>query len=212
GFRIAVDAGWLNETARVIIGFIVAGLFYYVGEKQIKKDRIALGKVLLVGFISTLLVTTFAMHILYGMIPTSFAFLLNMVWVALGIYLAHRHQSQAMGVMFAVAGYLIPFLVAGSDSDITLIMVIAYELVYYVALLWFAVRNQYRILFYVATIFLHIVYLALMISAAGIFNSTHLFLMTLGILIQHEVIFYTLLKGKIEKLKAFPVLFTSLIV
>src|SRR5699024_3515756 len=61
GFRIAVDAGWLNETARVIIGFIVAGLFYYVGEKQIKKDRIALGKVLLVGFISTLLVTTFAM-------------------------------------------------------------------------------------------------------------------------------------------------------
>jgi len=212
GFRIAVDAGWLNETNRIIIGFIVAGLFYYIGGKQLAKNRIALGKVMLVGSISTLLVTTFAMHILYGMIPSSLAFLLNAIWVALGIYLAHRHQSQAMGVMFAIAGYLIPFLVAGNGTTATVTMVIVYELTYYIALLWFAARNQYRILFYISSLFLHIVYLALMITAGPVMNSTHYFLMTLAILIQHEVIFYTLLKGKIEKLHAFPVLFSSFIV
>lgn len=212
GFRIAVDAGWLNETNRVIIGFVVAGLFYYVGDRQIKKDRIALGKVLLVGFIATLLVTTFAMHILYGMIPTGVAFPLNIIWVALGIYLAHIYQSQAMGVMVAVAGYLIPFLVAGFETTAFVNMMIAYELVYYIALLWFAVRNQYRILFYLSTIFLHVVYLAMALAAFGVLDKTHFLYMTIGILIQHEVIFYTLLKGKLEKLRAFPVLFASFIV
>ena len=212
GFRIAVDAGWLNETTRVVIGFIVAGLFYYIGDKQMKKNRIALGKVLLVGFISTLLVTTFAMHILYDMIPLGLAFPLNVGWVAVGIYLSHLHRSQAMGVMFAIAGYLIPFLVAGSGTTATILSVIAYELIYYVALLWFAVRNQYRILFYVSTVFLHIVYLAILFTADHVWDSFHVFLMTIGILIQHEVIFYTLIKGKIERIKAFPVLFSSFII
>ncbi|MCM3741559.1 DUF2339 domain-containing protein [Oceanobacillus luteolus] len=212
GFRIAVDAGWLNETNRIIIGFIVAVLFYYIGNKQIKRDRVALGKVLLVGFISTLLVTTFAMHILYDMIPLAVAFPLNVIWVAIGIYLSHLHRSQAMGVMFAVAGYLIPFLVAGSGTNATVVSVITYELIYYVALLWFAVRNQYRILFYVSTVFLHIVYIALLFTGSHVWDSAHIFLMTVGILIQHEVVFYTLLKGKIEKLRAFPVLFSGFIV
>ncbi|WP_085994166.1 DUF2339 domain-containing protein [Oceanobacillus senegalensis] len=212
GFRIAVDAGWLNETNRIIIGFIVAGLFYYIGSKQIRKNRIALGKVLLVGFISTLLVTTFAMHILYGMIPSSIAFLLNGLWVAFGIYLSHLHRSQAMGVMFAIAGYLIPFLVTGNGTTTTMVMVIVYELIYYIALLWFAARNQYRVLFYVSSLFLHIVYIALMVAANHVLDSTLIFIMTLAILIQHEVIFYTLVKGKIEKLKAFPVLFSSFVI
>lgn len=212
GFRIAVDAGWLNETNRIIIGFLVAGLFYYIGNKQIKRDRVALGKVLLVGFISTLLVTTFAMHILYDMIPLAVAFPLNVIWVAIGIYLSHLHRSQAMGVMFAVAGYLIPFLVAGSGTNATVVSVITYELIYYVALLWFAVRNQYRILFYVSTVFLHIVYIALLFTGSQFWNSAHIFLMTVGILIQHEVVFYTLIKGKIEKLRTFPVLFSGFIV
>lgn len=153
GFRIAVEAGWLNETARVMIGFIAAGVFYYLGEKQIKKDRSALGKVLLVGFISTLLVTTFAMHILYDMIPITIAFPLNVAWITFGLFLSYKHQSQAMGVMFAVTGYLIPFLVSGFGTTATAIMVIGYELVYYLALLWFAVHHQYRKLFYVSTLF-----------------------------------------------------------
>jgi uncharacterized membrane protein len=211
GFRIAVDAGWLNETNRIIIGFIAAGLLYYIGNKQIKRERVALGKVLLVGFISTLLVTTFAMHILYDMIPLAIAFPLNIIWVAIGIYLSDLHRSQTMGVMFAVAGYLIPFLVSGSGSNATVLSVIVYELIYYIALLWFAVRNQYRILFYVSTGFLHIIYLALLFTVGHAWDSIYVFMMALGILIQHEVIFYTLIKGKIEKLRAFQLLFTSFI-
>lgn len=209
GFRIAVDAGWLNEINRIILGFIIAGVFYFVGDRQLKKNRNALGKVLLVGFVTVLMVTTFAMNVLYGMVPSGIAFFLNIVWVGIGIYLSHRHHSQAMGIMFAVTGYLIPFLVAGSGNFATINMVITYELTYYIALLWFAVRNQYRILFYTSTIFLHLVYFALLIGSIVVFESFHVFLMALAILIQHEVLFYILLKKKIEKLRAFPILFSS---
>lgn len=210
GYRIAVDAGWLNETNRIVIGFIVAGLFYYLGDKQIKKNRIALGKVLLAGFISTLMVTTFAMNVLYFMIPGGAAFVLNIVWVGIGIYLADRHRSETMCTMFAVAGFLIPFLVEGSGNATTVIMVIAYELIFYITLLWFAIRNQYRSLFYVSTAFLHIGYLAL-IWGSPIDDTWQFLLMSLGILIQHEIIFYTLLKNRLEEIKAFPLLFTNFV-
>lgn len=140
----------------MVISFIVAGIFFYILDKQ--KNQIALGKVLLVRFVSTLLVTTFAMHILYGMIPSSFTFLMNVIWVGLRIYLSHFNRSQEMGVMFAVAGYFLSFLVEGSETYTSIILFIAYELVYYIALLWFTTCNYYRILFYVSTIFLQVVY------------------------------------------------------
>ena len=209
GFKIAVDAGWLNEVARVIIGFVAAGVLFYLGDKQIKKERTALGKVLLVGCISILLVTTFAMHILYGMIPMSVAFPLNIVWIALGLYLSHLHRSQAMGVMFAITGFLIPFLVSGIGTFATITMVISYELIYYLALLWFATRKEYRILFYVSTIILHVIYFALIGENKETIEEIHFLFMSLGIIVQHETIFFTLLKEKLAKLRAFPLLFTS---
>jgi uncharacterized membrane protein len=212
GFKIAVDAGWLNETARIILGFVTAAVFYFFGNKQMKEKRSALGIVLFVGSISTLMVTTFAMNVLYNMIPNIAAFLLNLIWVGLGIYLADRHHSQVMGIMFAIAGYLIPFLTEGSGTETTLSMVIGYELIYYVALLWFAIKKQYRILFYVSTVFLHVIYLLLNMASMHVIESLHIFLMALGILVQHEVIFVILLKGKLEKIKAFPVLFSSFLV
>jgi hypothetical protein len=204
GFRIAVDAGWLNEISRVVIGFITAGAFYYLGNRQLEKNRTALGKVLLVGFVATLLVTTFAMNVLYSLVPSVVAFILNIIWVAIGIYLSHRHRSEAMGVMFAIAGYLIPFLVAGSGTAATLLMVIGYEFIYYFALLWFAVRSQFRILYYVSAVFLHLVYLVLAIAAAPVFESIHTLMMAIAILLQHEALFYTLLKEKMQKLHSFP--------
>ena len=99
GFKVAVDAGILNETNRVITGFLAAILFLYIGDKQIKRGHHALGKVLVSGSVAILLLSTFTMHLLYGMIPAGFAFILNVLWVAMGIYLAYRHKSEAMGIM-----------------------------------------------------------------------------------------------------------------
>lgn len=210
GFKVAVDVGILNETNRVIIGFLAASLFLYIGEKQIKRNHHALGKVLVSGSVAILLLTTFAMHILYGMMPAGLAFFLNVLWVAMGIYLAYRHKSEAMGIMMTVFGYLIPFLVQGAIDTNEIFLVIGYELLFYIALLIFAVRMQYKKLFYIAAVLLHLVFLTLSMSAFQ-YDSIVFVWMAVGIMIQHELIFGILYFKKINNRGTFPVLFTSFI-
>ncbi|MFC4022332.1 DUF2339 domain-containing protein [Oceanobacillus longus] len=210
GFKVAVDAGILNETNRVITGFLAAILFLYIGEKQIKRDHHALGKVLVSGSVAILLLSTFAMHILYGMIPAGFAFFLNVLWVAMGIYLVHRHKSEAMGIMMTVFGYLIPFLVQGATDTNEIFLVIGYELLFYIALLIFAVRMQYKKLFYIAAVLLHFVFLTLSVSAFQ-YDSIVFVWMAVGMMLQHELIFGTLYFKKMNNRGTFPVLFTSFI-
>ncbi|MGJ9457401.1 DUF2339 domain-containing protein [Oceanobacillus sp. CF4.6] len=210
GFKVAVDAGILNETNRVIIGFLAAILFLYIGEKQIKRNHHALGKVLVSGSVAILLLSTFAMHILYGMIPAGLAFFLNVLWVAMGIYLAHRHKSEAIGIMMTVFGYLIPFLVQGETDTNEIFLVIGYELLFYIALLIFAVRMQYKKLFYIAAVLLHFVFLTLSVSAFQ-YDSIVFVWMAVGMMLQHELIFGTLYFKKINNRGTFPVLFTSFV-
>ncbi|GAA3325902.1 hypothetical protein GCM10020331_059650 [Ectobacillus funiculus] len=71
-----------------------------------------MGQVLLGGSVVIFFIlSTFAAHMLYGLIVPSFAFILNVLWVILGIYLSHRHNSQPISIIAAVAGFLVPYLV-----------------------------------------------------------------------------------------------------
>lgn len=94
GFKVAVDYGILTEPIRVVLGFSVAVSLYVLGEKQLKNGRLSLGKSLLIGAIGLLILTTFAMNVLYGMVPTVVAFSLNVIWVGVGLFLAQRYQSR----------------------------------------------------------------------------------------------------------------------
>ncbi|MFB5167169.1 hypothetical protein V2P11_15655 [Parageobacillus toebii] len=58
GFTIAAAMGILTEPVRILMGFAGSGLLVWLGEKQIKKQRENLGKVLLSGAISLLILTT----------------------------------------------------------------------------------------------------------------------------------------------------------
>ncbi|MBA2876245.1 DUF2339 domain-containing protein [Thermaerobacillus caldiproteolyticus] len=76
GFTLAAAMGILTEPIRILMGFAGSGLLVWLGEKQIKKQRESLGKALLSGALSLLILTTFAMHVLYDMVPGVVAFIL----------------------------------------------------------------------------------------------------------------------------------------
>lgn len=77
---------------------------------QIKRERQALGLVLAGGSITGIVLTTFAAHYLYGFIPASIAFVCNIAWVILGIYIAKRYQSEYLTIFVAVGAFFVPFL------------------------------------------------------------------------------------------------------
>ncbi|WP_100372130.1 DUF2339 domain-containing protein [Bacillus sp. FJAT-45037] len=214
GLVVAVDAGILNETARVLLGFVTAVVLYILGDKQIRKDRAALGKSLLVGSIAVAILTTLAMHFLYYMIPSVVNLFLNVIWIGVGIYLSARHRSQAMGIMFAVVGYLVPFLTRGTSIENAPFIMVGYELIFYIALLLFAVKMQYRTLLYVSTIFLHVAFLLLVLITGFNLNTYQMYdavlmWIAVGILIQHQLLFGVIWLKKMEHVKGFPLLFTS---
>ncbi|MFS0861233.1 DUF2339 domain-containing protein [Fredinandcohnia sp. 179-A 10B2 NHS] len=157
-FKAASDFGIINEPVKVLLGYLSSAILIYLGLLQIKKKRIALGQVLLGGSVVLLLIVTFAMHVLYDLVPLVVAFPLNIVWIGLGIFFANRYQSQPLAIVTAIGGYLIPFLIESQNPNV--FQFITFETIFYGALLAFAILKKFNILYHVAFAFLHFTLLA----------------------------------------------------
>lgn len=207
-FTIVAIAG--TELIRILLGFGVAAVLYFFGERQIKKQMEALGTVLLSGAVSVAILTTFAMHVLYGFVPPFIAFILNLIWIGLGLFLSDRHRSEAIAILTACAGYLVPFLVEGKEHAAH--FVIWYETAFYALLLLFAVRKSYKALFYTASGLWHaavfILYINLLINQVGAGIS---YSVVLGAIIQHALLCWVAFYKKGIGEATVPVLFSSFV-
>ncbi|MDA1674595.1 DUF2339 domain-containing protein [Bacillus cereus group sp. TH152-1LC] len=204
GFKAAVDSGFITEPIRAMLGFITSGLLLYVGERQIQKKRGALGQVLLGGSVVILILTTFAAHNLYGLIGPTFAFILNVLWVMVAIYLSHRHNSQPVSIIAAVAGFLIPYLIESKSGNEFLL--VGYEVLFFIALLYYSLLKKYVYLYFTSGGLLHVTLLALYFFAAIQDNVA-----TIGIIIQHIFLLIAFLRKDLFINAQRATLFTSFI-
>ncbi|WP_264448604.1 DUF2339 domain-containing protein [Bacillus cereus] len=147
-FKAGVDAGLLTPAIRVVFGIVLSAGLYYVGDIQIKRERQALGLVLAGGSITGIVLTTFAAHYLYEFIPASIAFICNIVWVILGIYLAKRYSSEYLAIFVAVGAFFVPFLLNSTTPNTYIFF--SYETILTISLLWYALRNRYNYLYMIS--------------------------------------------------------------
>ncbi len=204
-FKAASDYGYLNNSVKITIGYLSALILLYIGGRQIRSNRNALGQVLFGGSIILLLIVTFAMHVLYNMVPLLVALVLNLIWIGMGIYFSHRFKSQPLAVLTGIGGYLIPFLLENNDPNI--LNLVIFETIFYCVLLLYALKKQFKILYLVSFVMLHITLLAsVMITGSGqekIFG--------IAVLIQHGLLVATFfLKQDFMKYQI-GVLYTSFI-
>ncbi|UOY91533.1 DUF2339 domain-containing protein [Ectobacillus sp. JY-23] len=206
GFKAGVNAGILTPPLRLLLGCLTAIGLYVIGEKQIKQSRIALGLVLLGATVTTFVLTTFAAHYLYGYLPAAFAFLLNIGWIALGIWLSHKHRSEWLAIFVGVGGYIVPFLINSTQPN-TYVFV-GYELLLYVSLLAFATKHAYRWLYYMAFGMLHITLTVYSLVALQQLN-----LPALAVVIQHLCLLYILMTKRDSYLQdQIKVLLSSIVI
>lgn len=147
-FKAGVDAGLLTPAIRIVFGIALSIGLYYIGDVQIKRERQALGLVLAGGSITGIVLTTFAAHYLYGFIPASVAFICNIAWVILGIYLAKRYQSEYLTIFVAVGAFFVPFLLNSTTPNPYIFF--GYETILTLSLLWYALRNRYKYLYMIS--------------------------------------------------------------
>jgi uncharacterized membrane protein len=187
----------------VLLGYLFAGILLFIGQQQIKKNRDSLGQVLLGGSVVLLFIVTFAMHVLYGMVPALPSLLLNVIWIGLGIYLAHRYHSEPLSILTGIGGYLIPFLIENKDP--TVLNFVSFETVFYIALLLFAMRKTFTILYHMAFALLHVTLLAGLILIAPI----NVKIFGLAVIIQHLFLVTTFFMQHSFIKQQIGVLFTS---
>lgn len=211
-FKAAVDSQLITEPLRVILGFITAVAMLGFGEKQMHNRRRGLGLTLLGGSVAVLMLTTFAMHMLYGYISVIPAFSLNLLWIAGGLYLTYQHKAQTLGILVAVGGYLVPFLLESDQANV--FMFSAYVLVLYLSLFILSVKLKQRVLFVSSIVLMHLTLGAYM--ALSSFNTEptqlHFLLKVVGtvVLIQQLVVTGLLFRKGWFGEKALPLLFSNL--
>ena len=154
-FKAGVDAGILTPPLRLLFGVLLAGGLYWFGTHQIKAGRASLGLVLLGGSVASIVITTFAAHYLYEYVPAAAAFLLNVLWIVAGIYVAHTHKSEYLAIFVALGGFFVPFLVNSTTPNFNVFL--GYETLLTISLLFYAARKLYRILYVAAYVVSQIV-------------------------------------------------------
>ncbi len=165
GFKAAVDYGVLTPPMRIVIGYIFGGLLYGLGERQVKQKRRILGIVLISGAVTTMMITTFAMQMLYHMMPALPAMGLNLIWIIGGFFLAIRHKTETLGILVGIGGYLIPFLVHSAHPSIYGFAI--FEFVLFMGYVLIAIQQNYRVLFHVSNYLLSLTYLASLFLSGG---------------------------------------------
>ena len=161
GFKAVSDYGFLQPTVKVIIGYVVGFVLIALGIWQIKKSRKNLGHMLLGGSIPILMLTTFAMHQLYNISGPTVAFILNLIWIAIGVFFTYKYRSQGIGIVAIVGGVFVPFLIKSTSPNIPLFSL--YETVLFTVFLWIALKYSYRALYYISVIFLQVAILVFFI-------------------------------------------------
>ncbi|ACT04797.1 DUF2339 domain-containing protein [Paenibacillus sp. JDR-2] len=181
GFKAAVDGGFLTETMRCILGYVACGAFIFVGFRQQKAKRPLLAQVLFGGSIGIGMLTTFAAHGLYELMNVPVAFILNIVFVVLGVLFSHNLRSQALAMLASAAGVLTPFLLNSDHPSV--IFFVVYEALLFVSFMVFALGRKYAALFYQSFVLLQIAFAIYELIADG--NEK---IVALGILAQQLVL------------------------
>ncbi|MEH6940252.1 DUF2339 domain-containing protein [Bacillus sp. JJ722] len=144
-FKAGIDNGLLQPPMRIAFGLILTVILFFVGERQIKANRQRLGLVLLGGSVGAIVITTFAAHYLYGYLPSTLAFILNIIWIISGIYISHRHKSEYLAIFVSVAAFFVPFLINSSEPNSYVFL--SFEMLLTLLLLFYARKRLYKILY-----------------------------------------------------------------
>ncbi|WP_100402779.1 DUF2339 domain-containing protein [Bacillus sp. FJAT-42315] len=212
GFKAASDYGLMNETVKVTLGFIVSSLLLLIGQQQMENNREKLGYVLLGGAVPLLMLTTFAMHVLYSMVGPSLAFMLNVSWIAVGLWLTKKHRSEVLGFISMVGGVLVPFLIESETPNMYVFL--GYETLLYVLFLFLSAKFQFKVIYYGSTILLNLALFVFYISSYIFVEDKFAteYYVAFPILIQHGCLLYFYIKEKKQIDQHASMVFASLLV
>lgn len=194
GLKVGMDYGVITNPVRVALGYAGTILLYYLGMRYVRSGKKGFGLTLLGGFIGLGILTTFAAHHLYGYLSFTVAFLLGVVYIIAGLLLSRKMKSETLTLFSGIAGFLLPFLLEGQGA--TAIQFCAYILLLFLSLFYVSLSQQHKFSFYITFVLFHLTLFFYAILDSG-YEAEGILVAT--VLIQHGVILFFYVKGKISR-------------
>ena len=142
--KLAIDNGWLGETARLLQGGIVGALLVYAGMRFVRAGYTLYGQILSGGGVAVLYVSAYAAFNFYHLIDRPVALGLMMAITVLAAWLSDRQRAQGLALMAVGGGFATPFLLStGVDAQVSLF---SYEAILIAGTMYLAHRREWPFL------------------------------------------------------------------
>lgn len=149
--KLAIENGWIGETARVLQGAVVGLALVYVGTRFVRAGYALYGQMISGGGAAILYVSAYAAFNYYHLIDRPVAGVLLVAITAMTAWLADRQQSQGLAVLAVGGGFGTPFLLPGTtDAQIALF---GYDAILVAGTMYLAHRRDWPLLNAVSYLF-----------------------------------------------------------
>lgn len=185
-FIAAMDRGWISPLVRVLTGFGVAGVLYWLGHRQYQQTRNALSIVLLGGSIVVYIAAVFAGDVLYEIIPYFITLIMLGAGIAAGVWMSRKYASESLLAVIGIGAYLYPFLFAGDRGSENLFYL--YETLIFIGLVFESIRKQYKFVWNIANY--AFIFAVIFFAITGVATTTFTTFLTLAVQ-QLVIIFLT---------------------
>ena len=138
---LAIDRGWLNETARVLLG-VAGGLALLAAGEYFRNRYGVWAQTVSGGGIAVLYLSVYGAFALYGLISTELAFGAFAIITLAGALLSLRHEAVGVAVLAIFGGFATPLLLQERLPDQRLLLL--YVLVLDVGVLALAGFRNWR--------------------------------------------------------------------
>ena len=194
GLKVGIDQGWVSPLVRIVMGYTATALLYYFGMRYTKQNHNVFGLTLLGGLVALGILTTFAAHHLYGFFNFAVSFLIGVVYIALGLYLSKKTDSETLTIFSAIAGFLLPFLLEGGEASA--IQFFAYIILLFISLFYMSLSQKHKVSFYITFILYHLTLLIYSLIGMDV-NEKHI--LVISVLIQHICLLIFYLNQRVSK-------------
>jgi len=194
GLKVGMDHGFITNPVRVGMGYTGTILLYFLGKRYYNRGKKGFGLTLLGGFIGLGILTTFAAHLLYGYLNFTIAFVIGVAYIIAGLLLSRKTKSETLTIFSGIAGFLLPFLLEGEGA--TSVQFCAYILLLFLSLFYVSLSQNHKYTFYVTFVLFHLTLFVYALLDSAFAEES---ILVATVLIQHGVILFFYLKGRISR-------------
>ena len=194
GLKVGMDHGFITNPVRVGAGYTGTILLYFLGTRYYNSGKKGFGLTLLGGFIGLGILTTFAAHLLYGYLSFTIAFVIGVAYIIAGLLLSKKTKSETLTIFSGISGFLLPFLLEGEGA--TSVQFCAYILLLFSSLFYVSLSQKHKYTFYVTFVLFHLTLFVYALLDSAFAEES---ILVATVLIQHGVILYFYLKGRISR-------------